>query len=256
MTGPWISALVVALVFCGGILGLLLPLVLPRGHLTKETQDVVRLGTGMISVLASLVLGLLISTAKSSSDGTDHAMRTFSADLIMLDETLRDYGDEAGTPRETLRRYTMRALQDHWPAGDTRAAKPDNDATGLLLERVREQIRGLKPVDDGQKDLRQEAIGLNSALLRERWLLIQEEGPGVRPLVLAVLVAWVFLIFTSFGLNAPRNGTVVAAFFVCAVAIGGSVFLIMELDSPFAGLLRISSAPMENALAHMSGTAK
>jgi hypothetical protein len=153
----------------------------------------------MISVLASLVLGLLISTAKSSSDGTDHAMRTFSADLILLDETLRDFGGDAKNPRELLRRYTAKALQDHWPADESKPANIDNDATGMLLERVREQIRALRPVDAGQRELQQESLGISSSLLRQRWLLIEQEGPGVRPLVLAVLVSWVFIIFTSFG---------------------------------------------------------
>ena len=58
-------------------------------------------------------------------------------------------------------------------------------------------------------------------------------------------------IFASFGLNAPRNATVVVAFLVCALSIGGAVFLILEMDSPFQGVLRLSKQPMTNALAHM-----
>lgn len=246
-----VSLGVTACVFAGGMIGLHMHRIVPKDNLTKETQDVIRLGTGMLSVLASLVLGLLISTAKTSSDSTDHAMRTFSAGLILLDETLRDYGDAAKVPRDLLRNYTSRALADHWPT-DGQAAKIDNAATGNLLERVREQIRALKPVDDGQRGLQGEALKINSSLLQQRWLLIEEEGPSVKPLVLAILVSWIFFIFASFGLNAPRNSTVVAAFLVCSAAIGGSVFLIMELDSPFSGVLRISSEPMRNALAHMT----
>jgi len=81
--------------------------------------------------------------------------------------------------------------------------------------------------------------------------LIEQAGETVRPLVLAILVSWIFFIFASFGLNAPRHATVLAAFLVSSVAIGCSVFLIMALDRPFEGPLRISSDPMRNALAHM-----
>jgi hypothetical protein len=88
-------------------------------------------------------------------------------------------------------------------------------------------------------------------LLRQRWLLIEQSGPSVRPVVLVILVSWIGLIFASFGLNAPRNATVVAAFVVCSLAIGGAVFLILEMDSPFRGVMRVSSAPMLSALAHM-----
>ena len=59
------------------------------------------------------------------------------------------------------------------------------------------------------------------------------------------------MIFASFGLNAPRNATVIAAFLICSLAIGGAIFLVLEMDSPFEGVLRISPAPMANALSHM-----
>ena len=48
----------------------------------------------------------------------------------------------------------------------------------------------------------------------------------------------------SFGLNAPRNATVAAAFLVCSMAIGGSVFLIVQIGGPFQGALQIPRAPM------------
>jgi hypothetical protein len=81
--------------------------------------------------------------------------------------------------------------------------------------------------------------------------LIEHQGPNVRPVVLAILVSWIAVIFASFGLNAPRNATVLTAFLLCSMAIGASVFLIMEMDNPFRGVLRIPRAPMANALAQM-----
>jgi hypothetical protein len=87
------SLIVAACVFLAACIGLMVHRVQPESHRTKETLDVVRLGTGMVSVLASLVLGLLIATAKSSSDTTDHDVRGFAAEMILLNETLRDYGE-------------------------------------------------------------------------------------------------------------------------------------------------------------------
>src|SRR3712207_4137033 len=105
---------VAACVFAGGLSGLLLHRVLPETHLTKETQEVVRLGNTMLSVLTSLVLGLLIATAKESYDTIDHEMRGYAADLILLDGTLRNYGGDAAAVRSLLRRYTVRTLGDVW----------------------------------------------------------------------------------------------------------------------------------------------
>jgi hypothetical protein len=196
------------------------------------------------------VLGLLIATAKGSSDNTDRDVRSYAADLIVLAETLRDYGADAATPTDLLRRFTSQTLHDIWPEDD---AAPDlaDARAGQTLEHVRESIRALRPVDAGQQWLQDQALTLVTSLLHQRWQLIEHQGPNVRPVVLAILVSWIAVIFASFGLNAPRNATVVAAFLVCSLAIGGSVFLIIEMDNPFQGMLQVPRAPMANALERM-----
>jgi hypothetical protein len=246
------SLVVAACIFAGGLAGLYLHRILPQHHLTKETQDVVRLGTGMLSVLASLVLGLLIATSKSSYDSTDRAVRSYAAELALLNEILRDYGGGASVPRDLLRSYTERLLQDVWPKDGGRPALLEDEKARLLLERVRETIRALKPIDNGQTSLRDRAIDINIDLLRERWLLIEQQGPSVQRVVLVILVSWVTVIFASFGMNAPRNSTVVSTFLICSLAIGGAIFLILEMDRPLDGVMQISSWPMQNALAYMN----
>jgi hypothetical protein len=245
------SLLVAFCIFCGGAGGLCLHRILPRGHLTRETQDVIRLGAGMLSVLASLVLGLLIATAKTSHDSTDLAIRNYAAELALLNETLRDYGGPASVPRDLLREYTKRFLEEGWPGDGKRPMIVEDEKTRMLLEDVRGSIRALKPVDKGQAALQDEAIGINVNLLRQRWLLIEQQGPSVQRFVLVVLVSWVMVIFASFGLNAPRNGTVLFAFLICSLAIGGSIFLILEMDRPLDGVMPVSSWPVRNALDHM-----
>jgi hypothetical protein len=39
--------------------------------------------------------------------------------------------------------------------------------------------------------------------------------------------------------------------FLCALSVSGAIFLILELDTPFEGLLQISSAPMRGAIARI-----
>jgi hypothetical protein len=246
-----ISLGVAACIFAGGVGGLFLHRILPRDHLTRETLDVIKLGTGMLSVLASLVLGLLIATAKTSHDQTDQAIRTYAAQLALLNETLRDYGGAASVPRDRLRDYTRQFLQEGWPNDGKPPAIADDAGARAKLEHVREAIRALRPVDKGQTTLQDEAVGISLDLLRQRWLLIEQQGPNVQRVVLVVLVSWVTMIFVSFGLNAPRNSTVVVAFLICSLAIGGSVFLILEMDRPLDGVMRISGWPVENALAQM-----
>ncbi len=247
-----VSLSVAACIFGGGFAGLYLHRLLPDRHLTKESQEVIKLGTGMLSVLASLVLGLLIATAKGSYDSTDRGIRAYAAELALLNETLRDYGGDASVPRDLLRRYTERLLQDGWPKDSSRAATFDDEETRVLLEHIREAIRALKPIDDGQKSLRTGAIDINMNLLRQRWLLIEQQGSSVQRIVLVILVSWVSIIFVSFGMNAPRNGIVISAFMICSLAIGGAIFLILEMDRPLDGVMQISSWPMRNVLEQMN----
>ncbi len=246
-----IGLIVAAIVFAGGMAGLHLHRVLPEAHLSQGTQDVVRLGTGMLSVLASLVLGLMIATVKTSFDATDNAMRAYAANLVTLDETLRDYGEAALPARRLVRDYTQRLLHDNWPVQGGRPFVSEDRQAGDILEREREAVRALTPVDTGQSWLKEQALQGSTALLRQRWMMIEHAGPSVRPTVIVILTAWIVAIFASFGLNAPRNATVAAALLVCSLAIGSSIFLVLELDSPFYGLMRLSSRPMRTALSHM-----
>lgn len=250
MNSITISIIVSTCVFLGGLIGLFLHRVLPPTHLTKESQDAVRLGIGMLSVLSSLVLGLLIATAKGSYDTSDHAVRRYAAELALLNETLRDYGADASAPRDLLRRYTETLLHDIWRIDGGRPHLAD-EKSSRMMEQVREAVRALTPADDGQKWLRDQALAINIELLRQRWLLVGEQGATVSPIVLVVLVSWITVIFVSFGLNAPRNSLVIASFLVCGLAIGGSIFLILEMDRPLDGVMQIPSWPLRNVLKEM-----
>ncbi|HWX49259.1 MAG TPA: hypothetical protein VNZ61_14490 [Roseomonas sp.] len=246
------SLIATGCVFAGGVFGLQLHRLLPSHHLTKETLDVIRLGTGMVSVLASLVFGLLIATAKSASDTADREMRAYAAETILLDRTLRSYGNEAAASRVLLRRATERILQDLWPGQGKRFIGLDDSSAGSFLEQMQEAIDGFEAVEPRRAWLRQQALQSIMSLLRQRWILIEQAGPNVRPVILGALIIWTVMILVSFGLNSPRNGTVVGAFLIISLVIGGAVFLILEMDSQFAGVLRVSEQPLLRALAELN----
>ena len=86
---------------------------------------------------------------------------------------------------------------------------------------------------------------------KTRWLMFEQGGSAISTPLLAMLVFWLAIIFTSFGLFAPRNATVMTTLFLCALAVATAIFLILEMYSPFNGLIQISSAPLRSALAHL-----
>jgi len=69
--------------------------------------------------------------------------------------------------------------------------------------------------------------------------------------LLVVLVFWLAALFASFGLFAPRNATVIAVPCVSALSVAGAILLILEMNQPFQGLVKLSSAPLRYTLAHL-----
>jgi hypothetical protein len=247
-----LASIVFACVFAGSMLGLWLNAWLPENHRSVASHDAIKLGTGMISILASLVLGLLTASIKNSFDATDGQIRTFAANLILLDQTLRDSGPDAGNARKLLHDYTARAIEDQWPQETGQRVQMEDSSSWQLLHDARLAIVELPATDPYHQALRGSALVLMDGILETRWLLIERAESSIQPVFLVILIAWIVLIFVSFGYNAPRNATVVSAFFICSVALAACLFIITEMDTPFDGLIVISSHAMRDALAHMS----
>ena len=83
------------------------------------------------------------------------------------------------------------------------------------------------------------------------WLLFEQAGTAISKPLLIVVVFWLAVLFLSFGLFTPRNGTAITALMASAVSVCAAIFLVLELDHPFSGLIGISSEPMRNALEHL-----
>ena len=88
--------------------------------------------------------------------------------------------------------------------------------------------------------------------MRNRWQIVQRDEGSLPTPFLAVLGFWLFVLFLSFGLFSPRNLTVMTVLLICALSVSGAVFLIVDLDNPFDGLVRISSFSLREALARIS----
>ena len=78
-----------------------------------------------------------------------------------------------------------------------------------------------------------------------------QSGTSISAPLLIVVISWLAIIFTSWGLFAPSNAITIASLLLAALSVSGAIFLILELDQPFDGVIQISSAPMRNALAHL-----
>jgi hypothetical protein len=222
---------------------------LPEHHLSRESTDVIKLATGLMATLVALVLSLLVSSANSFHGTVESEYKQALADIIQLDRYLEAYGPEARELRTLARRIVVQTFQERWPDDDfgPREAARETDKEPLIeLER---RILALTPADAAQKRFQSQALELTQRLVAVRQLL-SSAGSG-RPLPLPILVVVLVCstaIFTSFSLFVQPNPTVIVALVVSALAVAGAVFLIVELNTPFSGLLQLSSGPAHAVL--------
>jgi hypothetical protein len=251
MTEPEIAALVFACVFGSAMLGLFTHGALPAHHLTPEAKDVVKLGTGLIATLAALVLSLLISSAKTSFDRMDEEIVENAARVVSLDRMLADYGPETKEVRDHLKHAYAAWLHQLFPDKEHHAGKVDTPESVVRMEGIRAKLWELTPVNDAQRWLRSQAVDIANQMSATRWLLLMQKDVAIPVPLLVILVCWLTLIFSTFGLLAPRNTTVIVVLLVCALSATGAILLILEMNSPFSGIMKISSAPMRDALADL-----
>jgi hypothetical protein len=247
-----ISGIVFACIFAGALLGMLLRARLPEHHLSADSRDVVKLGMGLIGTMTALVLGLLIASAKSSYDTQRNGVAQLAANVIMLDRTLARYGPETKDTRELVRTSLADMLQRTWPEESPRSEQPEaKSGTEGRYEFLYDKLQELTPKNDVQRNLQAQALKTAADTAQMRWLLFSQKGSSIPTPFLIVMVSWLVLILASFGLFAPRNAISLLTLLVCALAVSSAIFLILELDRPFNGMIQISSAPLRGALTQL-----
>jgi len=247
-----IGTLVFACTFGGALAGIWLRAALPEHHLSSESKDTVKLGIGLIATMTALVLGLVTASAKSSFDDVTKAFKHTAADILALDRTLARYGPEAKEIRQALHDTVQLRLELIWPEQSTRVVKLGEPDMLRGAESVMDLIRTLSPQNDRQRALQSRALNLGEALLDARWAIFTSVSTSVPGPFLAILIFWLTIIFTSFGLFAPKNATVIVVFFVCTLSVASAIFLILEMDSPFEGLMKVSPDPLRYAFSRLN----
>jgi len=201
---------------------------------------------GLVATMAALVLGLLVSSVKGSYDTERSEVIQMAAKVAFLDRVLAIYGPEAAEARTRFHEAVKEAVMAMWPreaSGSAQVApnpKPGNA--------VYAAVQDLSPHDDMQRKLKDQATTIATDLGQLRSLLVAQSVPSISTPMLIILVSWLVVIFLGFSVLAPPNATVMFALMVSALAVSGAIFLILELDQPFDGLIRISSEPMLNAM--------
>jgi hypothetical protein len=235
----------------GAAIGMVVGRLLPDHHLESGSKDVVRLAMAVIATMTALVLGLVTGSAKGTFDADDTAVKHTAAALLALDRDLAAYGPDTQPIRQALKATVTAKVDSIW--GDAgAAAEVRAGARGASGgERLLGAILALTPTNDAQRWYQQRALSLSSEIIQTRWFVFNGSDRSVPIVFLIVIVCWLTVLFGSFGLFAPRNATVIGALLLCALSVSASIFLILEMDDPFNGLMRISDVSIRYALAQL-----
>lgn len=254
MTPIAISAIILACILAGVSFGMWLATVLPVHHRNSDSKDSIRVGMALIATLTALVLGLVTASAKSSYDFENASIKRGAVDILTLDRLLARYGPETNEIRMLARDALAYRLSMTWPEDFPEIAKQrkqDGAQQVHALEAIEDRIRGLSPQTESQRAFQSKALDYTNDLFRTRWLVFDGRGSSISAPFLVIVTFWLTVLFGSFSLFAPRNSTVIAVLVVCALSVTASIFLTLEMDQPFDGVMKVSSAPLRYALSQI-----
>ncbi len=212
-----------------------------------ETVNVVRLTANVFVVMTSLVLGLLINSAKNTLDSVDRNVHAFAAGLIMLDRWLQHYGADADGARQRLLAYAKHAglaIRDYQGTASDREGE-------RMLNDVGAGIDALKPADPERRALVQSAQQQFVRISELRWLIVGTTRGTIPAPLVALVVACLMLVFASYAWRAPSSAAVIASFLVASLLLTAAIVLILDMDRPFTGPVRVSADPLLRAALEM-----
>ena len=251
MSSIKIASIIFGCIFASALVGFFLGKILPDRHLDSDSKDIVKLATGLIATMSALVLGLLVSAAKGTYDQANAQLMQLAVNTVVLDRILTAYGPEAHEIRVQLKTSYAVATRLLVTGDESEHSKLDSPEGVARLEGLQRSIRALKPTNDDQHELKSRASAITAEMAKSRWLLVMQRHGSLSGSMLVVMVFWLSTVFAAWGVFSPRNLIVLAALLLSALAVSGANFLILEMDRPLTGLIRVSPVPMETALSHL-----
>ena len=247
MTSGWTFLLSFASIVAGVVLGMTLRARLPANKFGHDTKEVIRLGAGLLATLAAVVISLMIASAKSSYDIQDAHFRQLAAYLVEADQLLAQYGPEATPVRRLMRQNVPAAMDRIW---NEKATASQNTAftASSLAEQLYNAIEALSPVNDAQRSLKSRIVQASNDIARTRLLIFADGDKPILTPFLLILIVWLTVIFTSFGLFVEPGAVAWTALLVFALSVSSALFLVADLSQPFAGLMQISKDQLRHTL--------
>jgi hypothetical protein len=244
-----LAAIVFAVVFVGGAIGLELQRRLPESSTTGGPRDMTGAVVGLMTLLVALVLGLLIWTAYGVFSTQKASVQRLAITDLSLDEAFQDYGPEAAEGHRILREGIKNTIDEIWGGSNDEGAVIHKFGYARANLKARTAfLNTLQPASDQQTAARTEAM--QSAIAIDQ-LLSQMTLALVDPIsysLITIVVGWAAFLFCGYGLLSRRHPMSYVVLVVGALGIASAIYLIADLISPFSGVFVISPAPLVDVL--------
>lgn len=232
--------------FAGVLFGMHLAERIPTRYLQEDSRQSINLGIGLVATMTALILGLITASTKTSFDLMESSLKQSAVQILTLDRTLAQYGPETQHIRAGWKGAIGHALR----TDKIRNTTEEKIAEGKFfseVESLADQVRKLRPRDENQRKLYARAMELSDQMLQSRWFIVTGIGSSIPLPFLGILLFWLTLTFIGFGLISPRNRLVIVMYFLSALSTASAIFLILELDGAFDGLIFVGTDPLEFA---------
>ncbi|MDM0072771.1 DUF4239 domain-containing protein [Variovorax sp. J2P1-59] len=249
-----VATLVFVLTLMGFWVGVRLSTLLPEHHLVSDARDSAKVGIGMLATLLALVLGLMITSAKRSFDEREAEVVQLSTSIVLLDRALVGFGEESRPARQQLHGILDRIAQltERQRRKDRRLEDVRYAADLRAITQLQQTVLSMLPRDDSQKWYQARAMQLSSEIAQSRVLTSEREDSSVPAALLVVVCGWVVVIYVGLGAFMVINQSVNVALGICALAFACSIFIILELDTPFSGVVGVSNKSVLRAQAEVA----
>jgi hypothetical protein len=251
----FISFIVFAFLLVGALLGMAYRAYLTKNHLSQETKEyVLTVGLELAGVIAAFVLALAVTGAQENYTEQRDELIADSAKVVLLHKILVNYGPESIEARDILHRSLVNTIDNidkFWPSGNLQPIELEVNAKTPDLY---EKILLLNPQNEAQRSLKKEALDISFNLEQSADMLIMHQNKSITVQILIwifLLVIWFVFIFFSLGIYAPSNSTAILILVISALSVSIAFFMIVDLNLPFEGVLRLTSTPLREALQYI-----
>jgi len=239
---------VASITFGASVVGMLLQGIVAADALTASKASIGAMA-GLVSLLLALVLGLLVFTAFSVFTSQQSQAFSLAPIIAEIDLALEQYGAEAVGGRAGLRAALKRSRLRFF--GDAKQGpRPFTfEETKATFAGMGGYFDSLRPQTELNKNQLATARDLARKFQDTQMQMARQLASPFPPYVITVVICWAAALFLGNGLAAAPNVISVLAHLAGSLAVGSAIFLILELSSPYTGLIRMSPDGLDRILA-------